>query len=380
MTTNFRVNGTDVDDLLVRRDLFSEGGLWGWGYNGFGELGNSTVVNRSSPVQVTGGGTNWKQVGVMGGIKTDGTLWVWGYNGTGQLATNDTANRSSPVQTVSAGNNWKQIGYACAIKTDGTLWLWGDNTNGRIGDNTVVHRSSPVQTIASGTTWRQVSSSDNFTGAIKTDGTLWMWGANNLGQLGTGDTTKRSSPVQTISGGTNWKQISCGNNHAAAIKTDGSLWLWGYNIAGQLGDNTSGAAALKSSPVQTISGGTNWKSVAAGLGATTAAIKTDGSLWLWGDNPSGQLGTNDTTNRSSPVQTVSAGKNWKSVYGLNLGSTVAIKTDGTLWVWGDNSVGQLGDNTVISKSSPVQTVSGGTNWKQVSGYSYVLAIRDNYWS
>ena len=351
--------------------------LWSWGRNAYnGQLGDNTTTHRSSPVQTVSGGTNWKQV--AGGqnhtaaIKTDGTLWTWGLNNFGQLGNDFTSNQSSPIQTVSAGTNWKQVAgkglHTAAIKTDGTLWLWGSNGSGRLGDNTTTSSSSPVQTVSAGTNWKLVACGFYHTAAIKTDGTLWTWGSNSYGQLGDNTTTGRSSPVQTVSAGTNWKFVAGGVNHTAAIKTDGTLWMWGRNYAGILGDNT---LTHRSSPVQTVSAGTNWKLVAGGR-YYTAAIKTDGTLWTWGRNNSGQLGDNTTTNRSSPVQTVSGGTNWKLV---DCGSqhTAAIKTDGTLWTWGFNNFGQLGDNTTTGRSSPVQTVSGGTNWKLVAGGSYHTA-------
>jgi hypothetical protein len=145
----------------------------------------------------------------------------------------------------------------------------------------------------------------------------------------------------------------------------GSLWNWGRNAVGQLGDNTR---VDKSSPVQTVSGGTNWKSVKGGY-TYTAAIKTDGTLWTWGNNANGQLGDNSITHRSSPVQTVAGGTNWKLVASGNY-HTACIKTDGTLWTWGINTNGQVGDNSITHRSSPVQTVAGGTNWKLVGGGDY----------
>jgi alpha-tubulin suppressor-like RCC1 family protein len=390
MTTGFRINGTDTDDLFVRKDIFTEGGLWGWGLNNLGQLGDNTIISKSSPVQTVSGGTNWKFLAYAGDygprvIKSDGTLWLWGWNNTGQLGDNTTTSKSSPIQTVSGGTNWKQVGicmgtFSAAIKTDGTLWLWGLNSTGQLGDNTTTDKSSPVQTISGGTNWKQVAGGSGHTAAIKTDGTLWTWGSNVFGELGDNTTTSKSSPVQTISGGTNWKQVSCGSEHSAAIKTDGTLWLWGRNQFGQLGNN---ARTSISSPVQTVSGGTNWKQLSCGV-YYTAAIKTDGTLWLWGQGTSGQLGDNTITHRSSPVQTVSGGTNWKQV-SCGVNNTAAIKTDGTLWLWGSNVFGELGDNTTTSKSSPVQTISGGTNWKQVctaggsSGYN-TIAIRGDYWA
>jgi alpha-tubulin suppressor-like RCC1 family protein len=353
--------------------------LWNWGYNGYGQLGNNTITSRSSPVQTVAGGTNWKSISSCSfntsGIKTDGTLWSWGYNGFGGLGDNTTTNKSSPVQTVAGGTNWKLVSsgiyHISAIKTDGTLWTCGYNNNGQLGDNTVgtgQHKSSPVQTVAGGTNWKQVSCGESgFVGAIKTDGTLWLWGYNSNEQLGDNTVASKSSPVQTVAGGTNWKQVSMGNYYSAAIKTDGTLWLWGSNQYGQLGDNS---VTQRNSPVQTVASGTNWKQVSCGQ-TFTSVIKTDGTLWLWGSNQYGQLGNNNSSGSSisSPIQTVASGTNWKQV---NCGyvHTTAIKTDGTLWTWGKNNLGQLGDNTTTNYSSPIQTVAGGTNWKSVSVGTY----------
>ncbi len=369
--------GADLGDLLVPRDLFSEGGLWNWGNNGSGRLGDNTSVNKSSPVQTIAGGTNWRQVSCgsanhTAAVKTDGTLWLWGYNIYGQLGENTITDKSSPVQTIAGGTTWRQVAtgssHTAAIKTDGTLWSWGYNSTGQLGDNTITNKSSPVQTVVGGNNWRQVAAGVSHTAAIKTDGTLWLWGVNNNGQLGDNTITDKSSPVQTIAGGTNWRQVAACNYYTAAIKTDGTLWSWGYNVNGQLGDNTT---ASKSSPVQTIAGGTNWRQVSCGS-YHTAAIKTDGTLWTWGNDFYGQLGNNTTTAKSSPVQTVTGGTNWRQV-ACGTYHTAAIKTDGTLWSWGYNVNGQLGDNTTTDKSSPVQTIVGGTNWRQVSSGNYHTA-------
>jgi alpha-tubulin suppressor-like RCC1 family protein len=370
-----------IDRYPELADTFKQAGLWIWGRSQYGQLGNNANTSRSSPIQTIAAGTNWQLV--SGGqyhtaaVKTDGTLWTWGRNYSGQLGTNTATDRSSPAQTIAAGTNWKDITcgryYTAALKTDGTLWLWGSNALGQLGDNSTVIKSSPVQTISQGTNWKLVSGGFYHTAAIKTDGTLWLWGQNATGQLGDNTTTRKSSPVQTVSGGTNWKSVSSGGGHTAAIKTDGTLWTWGQNFYGQLGDNS---ITNRSSPAQTMSVATNWKTVFAG-GNHTAAIKTDGTLWLWGYNLYGHLGDNSTANKSSPVQTVSGGTNWKRVSG-GLNTTSAIKTDGTLWLWGRNYQGALGDSTITTRSSPVQTVSGGTNWKLVSGGLYHhTAIRDD---
>jgi alpha-tubulin suppressor-like RCC1 family protein len=388
VTTNFQINGTDFDDLFVRKDLFTEGGLWSWGGNLFGQLGDNTTTGKSSPVQTVSGGTNWRQIDAdsaglnTAAIKTDGSLWLWGYNVSGQLGDNTRATKSSPIQTVAGGTNWKQVSlgseHCAAIKTDGSLWMWGKNTNGNLGDNTTLSKSSPIQTISGGFNWKQVGAGRDFTAAIKTDGTLWLWGNNTRGQLGDNAVVNRLSPVQTIAGGTNWKQVSCGAEFAAAIKTDGTLWLWGANAGGQVGNNTR---TLVSSPVQTTAGGTNWKQVSLG-GEYSAAIKTDGTLWVWGSNSFGELGDNTINPKSTPVQTVAGGTNWKQVSGGG-NFTAAIKTDGTLWLWGRNVNGQLGDGTsglLTGKSSPVQLLSGGAGWSSVAaGQDHTVAVQENFW-
>jgi alpha-tubulin suppressor-like RCC1 family protein len=250
--------------------------------------------------------------------------------------------------------------------------MWGINTYGGLGTNDVTQRSSPIQTVSAGNNWKQVANGDFHTAAIKTDGTLWLWGLNDLGQLGANDITNRSSPIQTVTAGNNWKQVACGQYHTGAIKTDGTLWLWGQNSYGQLGAND---ITNRSSPVQTVSGGTNWKQVSA-ASARTSAIKTDGTLWMWGSNTNGQLGTNDVTRRSSPIQTVAGGTNWKQV-SIGIFACAAIKADGTLWTWGRNTDGSLGTNDITDRSSPVQTVAGGTNWKQVASTYVVVACKDD---
>ena len=314
----------------------------------------------------------YPEIGQQIGIPPE--LWTWGRGTYGELGNASTTNRSTPVTTSAGGTNWKQVssgGYhTAAIKTDGTLWTWGYGIDGQLGNNTTTNKSTPVTTFAGGTNWKQVDAGSLHCAAIKTDGTLWVWGAGINGQLGTNSTTTKSTPVTTFAGGTNWKQVSAGDNLTAAIKTDGTLWTWGIGSSGELGTNST---TTKSTPVTTFAGGTNWKQVSSG-GAHTAAIKTDGTLWTWGRGNYGQLGDNTTITKSTPVTTFAGGTNWKQVSGGY--HTAAIKTDGTLWVWGSGINGQLGDNTTITKSTPVTTFAGGTNWKQVSGGgSHTTAIK-----
>jgi alpha-tubulin suppressor-like RCC1 family protein len=291
-------------------------------------------------------------------------LWTWGHNNVGQLGTSNILHRSSPVQTIAGGTNWKKVSigaqHMLAIKSDDTLWAWGYNSNGQLGNNSTVHRSSPVQTIAGGTNWAKVACGEGHTLAIKNDGTLWAWGRNVYGQLGNNSTVHRSSPVQTIAGGTNWAKVACGDDHTLAIKNDGTLWAWGHNEYGQLGNNST---VHRSSPVQTIAGGTNWAKVACG-NDHTLAIKNDGTLWAWGRNSDGQLGDGTFTDRSSPVQ-IGTGQNWNKIAAGQTHS-FGMKTDGTLWSWGNNSNGELGLNVGTSFNLP-QQIPG--KWKELCDMS-----------
>ena len=361
------VTETEMIDRFVGKQLFS------WGYNSSGELGDGVRNSKSSPVQTVSAGTSWKQIenggrsgtvlGFSAAIKTDGSLWLWGTGTCGALGDSSVVSKSSPVQTVSGGTNWRQVsagGYnAAGIKTDGTLWTWGNGTFGQNGNNTVLSLSSPVQTISAGTDWKKISVGYSHAAAIKTDNTLWLWGEWGFGAIGNNVPGNMSSPVQTVSGGTNWKSVSVGLSTTSAIKTDSSLWVWGLNSSGNLGINS---LVSISSPVQTVSGGTNWKSVSASQGMS--AVKTDGTLWAWGLNNQGNLGNNNIISSSSPVQTVSGGTDWKEV-STGLFATSAIKTDGSLWVWGLNTRGEVGNASILNVSSPVQTITRGTNWINV---------------
>jgi hypothetical protein len=392
VVTNFRdSNNVDLGKKLVTKEYFLDAypaisqqlgispELWTWGWGAFGQLGNNTIdVSVITPITTFAGGSNWKQIEIgyrrAGAIKTDGTLWVWGRGLNGELGINLTQNRLTPVQTFVGGNNWKHIRFgtyfATALKTDGTLWTWGSNVSGQLGINSTSDRFTPVQTSSGGTDWKYVSAGENHAVAIKTNGTLWVWGWNDAGQLGLNDTNDRSVPVEVFGGGT-WKQVSCGIQHTAGIKTDGTLWVWGRNFNAQLGlnDTTTITPAVNKdryTPTEIFGGGNNWKQVACGFWHT-AAIKTDGTLWTWGSSANGQRGDNSIFAKLTPLTTFAGGNNWKYVACGNE-VTTAIKTDGTLWVWGFNTTdGALGINSTTEKIlTPVTTFAGGNNWKTSS--------------
>jgi len=347
--------------------------VWGNGENGY--LATNTVNTQySSPIQISGLWTKFHPGNRhMWGMKADGSLWGWGKNNGGNLGQNQAEAQleaaSSPVQVPGTTWSFVQSGTyrTAALKSDNTLWNWGWNNDGGLGQNesAPAAKSSPVQ--VPGTNWSKISTNGYNTLATKSDGTLWAWGANNRGQLGQqgSENADRSSPVQIP--GTTWEHVNFCNDCIFATKTDNTAWVWGRNDYGQLGLNQSfDQANYKNSPMQIP--GTNWPRTRNKFGVSPgmmAAIKTDGTLWSWGYNNRGQLGQNSsgtsTNRRSSPTQ-VGSNTNWDRLH-LSAGdSVVASKTDGTLWAWGGNNDGQLGLNlpTNSHRSSPVQIP--GTDW------------------
>ena len=372
----------------------TNGTLWAWGKNsdmsyqpstsalaGAGRLGLGDNVDRSSPVQV-GTDTTWSKVSA-GTIftlatKTNGTLWAWGSSSTtlpiavhGCLGLGDGVNYSSPVQ-VGTDTDWYNViagaTSSFGIKTNGTLWAWGANTSGKLGLGDVVHRSSPVQ-VGTGTTWSFITTSKTYaaslttvTGAtfgIKTDGTLWAWGLGSSGQLGLGDTLSRSSPVQ-VGTGTTWSNVTVRATTTLATKTDGTLWAWGNNSSGQFG----GGANPSTISTPALLGTNTWTFISCNARYNNIrAIASNGTLWVWGTQPSGELFLGDILVRSSAVQ-VGSDTNW-TYAAVGDSHSMAIK-GGALWTCGDNLRGQLGHNNAINRSSPVQ-VGTDTTWSIATG-------------
>ena len=351
--------------------------LWSWGNNDQGQLGLGVWVegvNYSSPQQV-GSLADWSSStdgtkicvgGPAGSIKEDGSLWTWGNNYTGQIGNGATAATSSPAQ-IGSLTDWGTIrcdnNNMGSIKTDGTLWMWGRNGDGQLGDGTTTNRSSPVQ-IGSLTTWTKLSIGAASSCAIKTDGTLWAWGQNTHGGLGNGNTTTESSPIQ-IGGLTTWAEVANGSYFSLAVKTDGTLWAWGEGANGKLGDG--GYTTSQCSPVQ-VGSLTDWSKPASGAGYSSC-IKTDGTFWVWGNGESGQLGLGSGTKgvvNDSPIQLGSL-TNWRTscIESSSTNASAAIKTDGTLWAWGSNNLGTLGQGNTTANSSPVQ-VGSLTTWLEAT--------------
>jgi alpha-tubulin suppressor-like RCC1 family protein len=407
--TRYKVGGEDLadiyvdtttvedslDDTIPSSILTPEGveallarSLWVWGSGTAGSLGLNNTISRSSPVQL-GSLTNWIHGAATGGAtKTDGTLWTWGDNTRGRLGLGDTLSRSSPVQ-VGTNTNWAKFTVSSstsfAITDSSSLWTWGEGVLGVQGRNTNVigsYNTTPNQ-VGTVSNWKDVTCVSSYSRVVfpggppprtiinrrgfaiglRTDGTLWSWGApfrflsdsndgfstfTQCGYTGLNDTIARSSPTQ-IGTDTDWKEIGI----IIALKKSGSIWSWGPGTSGILGLNTT---FNRSSPTQ-IGTDTDWKEIDRN---GNAAIKNNGSLWMWGGSGNGFLGLNDTIYRSSPTQ-IGSLLNWRSI--ITGSPSLALKTDGTLWSWGQNSVGGSGLNDIINRSSPVQ-VGTDTNWRK----------------
>jgi alpha-tubulin suppressor-like RCC1 family protein len=297
-------------------------------------------------------------------LESSGNQDVWGEGGLNLGA----FSVSSPVQIP--GTTWCALCFgsdtAAALKTDGTLWVWGRNSNGQLGQSNIIHKSSPVQ--IPGTTWCYIAmgkeDAQGSAFAIRTDNTLWAWGSNALGEAGVNSTTVLcySSPVQIP--GTTWCKATSGIDTHMALRTDGTLWSWGTGTNGNTGQNVVTAA---SSPTQ-LAG--TWIDMTTHIDGGLA-VKNDNTLWSWGLNTNGQLGQSDRVHRSSPVQI--PGTTWCAVSSSDR-SVLALRTDGTLWSWGINTNGQLGISNRAQRSSPVQIP--GTTWCKIRmGYDRAMAQR-----
>jgi len=353
--------------------LKSDGSVWVWGCNNYGQHGNtiyseslSRVIGLTDVIAVSAGD------GFNLALRADGTVWAFGYNRYGQLGDGTATDRAAPAQVVgltditaiSAGNY-----HSMALRSDGKVHTWGDNYYGQLGDGTaVMYTATPVQvTGLNGVT--AISAGGCHSLALTSDGKVHAWGYNYYGELGDGTNIKRNAPVQ-VAALADVTSISAGSMHSMALTSDGKVHAWGYNYYGRLGDGT---AINRNAPVQ-VTALTDITSISAGY-MHSLALRSDGKVHAWGYNYYGQLGDGTATDRNAPVQVV--GLTGVAAISAGGGYSVAQRSDETLWSWGENSSGQLGNGTYAVRSTPVQ-VTGLTDVAALSaGSAHSLALRSD---
>lgn len=322
--------------------LKSNGSLWAWGRNVSGQLGVGDGTDRSIPTPIPH--AFWWEGGVAGlshsvAVDAEGDLHTWGRNHFGQLGLGDKLARLLPMP-VDFSLNWTQAsaGYwhTVALRSNGSLWVWGSNERYQLGlgDAEIYTVSVPTR-VGIDADWTRVAAGQWHSLGLKSDGSLWGWGSSESGQLGVGADMDFATVPTRVGTATDWAQVAAGKDHTLALKSDGSLWAWGANDSGQLG---LGDATNRNTPTR-VGTATDWTQVAARTDHTVA-LKRDGSLWAWGRNTYGQLGLGDTTDRNTPTR-VGTDTDWM-LAAAGGEHTVALKSNHGLWAWGRNIYGQLG--------------------------------------
>jgi len=334
--------------------IHADGTLWAWGYNIYGQIGQgeTTTSYFTSPVQV-GSANDWVQVSAGGfhvlGLRSDGKIYAWGRNDYGQLGTDYPNDKDSPTQVGSA-TDWVfvQAGdrNSFAIKSNGDLYGWGTNGSGQIGNNSTDNvTSGPVQ-VGSGYSWVSVSTNAYHTLGRTADGKLYGWGLNTYGQVGDGTYyNTRLTPVQ-VGSATDWICVTTGEYDSLGIRANGTLWAWGKNTYGQLGDGTTNNAMTGPIAVGTSH---DWIAVSADTQHHTVGITGDGDWYGWGWNAYGQVGDGSTdTYVTSPSAIFTDGPRGEIAGGTLF--ALGVDSNGEIWTWGADTYGALGNGSGDSSS------------------------------
>lgn len=337
------------------------GGVKCWGTNGYGQLGDGTGSVRSTPVDVVGLASPVKSV-VAGdsfscALTVAGAVQCWGYNNVGQLGDNTLANRTTPVNVVGLGSGVKAISagglHTCAVLVTGAVKCWGYNANGRLGDGTTVNRQVPVQVVGLEAGVASVEAGYEHTCAVMESGTVKCWGKNTYGQLGHGNSGVVPSDVEGLGGFA--VSVSAGGNHSCALMETGSLKCWGYNVSSQLGNTAAGNSSLAPVAADRL-GVAGVMYVTAGYDHTCILADADG-VQCWGANSKGQLGDSTFATQAMPVDAVGLAAGVRTV-SANYRHACALLASGEVWCWGNNENAQLGDGTWINRNVPVMAGSG----------------------
>lgn len=362
------------------------GSVWGWGYNQYSSIGVGNSVRQCSPVVVAGNVLEWLKIDggafSSAGIQTDGSLWTWGANFSGELGQGNhsvfpsTANNLLYPKRLGT-DTWLDVTareeWMVGVKSDGTLWYWGDMYNSGADPG---QEDTPVQ-IGTDSDWVKVVGGDNFLLAQKSDGTLWGWQGNEIGQLGDGTTTDSTTLIPVGNGTDTWIDFGTSLISSYGIKSDGTLWAWGDNSYGQLGIGSFDSDPHPN-PVQ-VGSDTDWVKVcgnrsSSNVSAFAYALKSGGTLWAWGNNLAGQLGQGNTTDSFSPIQ-IGSDTTWEEIVA---GSFYGIfkKSDGTLWGCGANNYCQLAQGSPSTQETSLVQIGGDDQWVNVfSGEFWAYGIR-----
>ncbi|HEY5974547.1 MAG TPA: chitobiase/beta-hexosaminidase C-terminal domain-containing protein, partial [Geobacteraceae bacterium] len=353
-------------------ELKTDGTVWAWGDSSSGQLGNGGTAQRNSPVQTSGlASVSAVAAGSFHtlALQNDGTIRAWGYNGNGRLGDGTVAAKTTPVQVIgitnataiAAGGNYLSTpsGHSLALLADGTVMAWGSNNVGQLGNGLTADSLVPV-TVPGLNSVVAIAAGADHSMALKNDGTVWAWGAEENGRLGNNVTTgtARRTPVQVTIDATNTPltgviAIACGGTHSLALRRDGTVWAWGANGSGQLGTGLTGQSAFATQVLTPGGGALNGIAAIAAGGWHSLALDGSGSVLAWGDNYDGQVGDNYASSKELlPVPVL----NLSGVTALAAGErhSLALMADGTLWSWGNNAKGQLGVNTTGKSGFPLQ--------------------------
>ena len=342
--------------------LKSDGSVWAWGRGDKGQLGNGSFADSNVPVRVAD--LNCVTAIAVGGnqdlaLRADGSVWAWGGNSRGQLGDGTGANSDTPVAVagLSAGVVAIAAGdqNSLALKSDGSVWAWGRNDRGQLGDGTANDSEVPVPVSGMTSGVKGIADGADFSLAMKNDGSVWGWGNNFSGQLGNAISETFNTPTLVKGLRTDVKAIAAGEGHSLALLTNGSVLAWGKNTSGELGNGTT-----QDTPVPTSVNGLDSAVVAVAVGRDdfSLALKSDGSVWAWGWGAAGQLGDGSANDRHVPTPVTGLGSGVIAIAGGG-GGGLALTSDGSVWAWGTNNHGELGNRTTQPEGGsdiPVEVV------------------------
>jgi alpha-tubulin suppressor-like RCC1 family protein len=364
------------------------GRAWGWGANGSGRIGDNSTVSKVTPVSILGAVKTFCQI--IGGnehslaIDKNGRAWAWGSSIFGGLGDNSTVSKLTPVSVRGVVKTFCKISagsaHSLAVDKNGRAWAWGYNILGHLGDNSTVSKLTPVSVRGVVKTFCQISAGGDHSLAIDKNGRAWGWGFGGNGRIGDNSTTQRLTPVSVLGAVKTFCQIDAGSNHSLAIDKNGRAWGWGLNNAGELG---VGGVISVFTPI-TITGATKtFCRISAGDGFSTA-IDKNGRAWGWGGNNGGQIGDNSIISKVTPVSVLGTVRTFCQITAggtSNVTSfTLALDKNGRAWSWGYNDVGQLGNNAVTSQRTPVSVLGAVKTFCQISNgvnQPFALAIDKN---